>query len=448
MPTIEVKHVARIEGHAGITVVVERQKVKNVKVNIPEGPRLFESLVLGKTPEEAVSIVPRICAICSVSHRLAAINGMERALDLNVPPATRLLRTLMHYGEMVASHSLHVYLLALPDFLGYPNAVAMVDKHGDQVLRALRLKKFGNRIMEVASARFTHGENPNVGGFYRWPSTPEFAELKAEAARLRPDAEEGVELVRGLHYPTSMEDGMTFMCLKPPTETYGFTGTSVLVSSGEERPIDDYRQLTNERVVPHSTAKRCSYNNKPFVVGPLARMNLLGERLHGKAAEAFRRCYSLTWVRNPLYATQARAIEMLFCIEQIPALIDKLAAMPPAKVKAPTKKSGAAVGAVEAPRGTLYHYYEIRRGRVSGANLIIPTTQNLDAMERHVRVGAENLLKSETRENLELVLEMILRAYDPCVSCSVHRVELKPRRPLAANGRRLTADGGREGRKR
>jgi sulfhydrogenase subunit alpha len=425
MPVIEVKHTARIEGHAGIVVEVERNRVKDVKVTVPEGPRLFETLVIDKTPEETVSIVPRICAICSVSHRLAAINAMERALDIQVPPATRALRTLMHYGEMVESHALHVYLLALPDFLGYPNAVAMTDKYADHVLRGLRLKKFGNRIMEITSARYTHGENPTVGGFHRWIDKKELLEIKAEAQRLLPDGEEAVELMRGLHYPTSMEDGMVFMCLKPPTETYGFLGDNVLISTGEERPIDEYLEMTNEQVKDHSTAKRCLYKGKPFVVGPLSRMNLLGERLHGKAAEAFRRCYSLTWVRNPLYANQARAIELLFCLEAIPALVDKLLEMPAAKIKEPSRKSGAATGAVEAPRGTLYHYYEVTKGRVTDANLIIPTTQNFSAMERHVRVAAENLLKADGKEDMKLVFEMILRSYDPCVSCSAHVVELK-----------------------
>ncbi|MEO0108011.1 MAG: Ni/Fe hydrogenase subunit alpha [candidate division WOR-3 bacterium] len=430
MAVIEVKHTARIEGHAGIWVQVERNRVKDVKVTVPEGPRLFETLVLNRTPEETVSIVPRICAICSVSHRLAAINALERAMELDVPLATHLLRVLMHYGEMIESHALHVFLLALPDFLGYPNAVAMVEKHGDQVLRGLRLKKFGNRVMEITSARYTHGENPTVGGFHRWPSRSELEEIKTEATRLMPDGEEAVELMRGLHYPTSMEDGMVFMCLKPPTETYGFMGERVLISTGEERPIDDYLDLTNEVVVSHSTAKRCSYNKRPYVVGPLARMNLLGERLHGKAAEAFQRCYSLTWVRNPLYANQARAIEILFCLQSIPALVDRLLGMPPAQIRLPERKSGAAAGSVEAPRGTLYHYYAVGKGRVTQANMIIPTTQNFSSMERHVQVAAENLLRAEDSENTKLVLEMILRSYDPCVSCSAHLVDLTGSRPV------------------
>jgi sulfhydrogenase subunit alpha len=421
---IEVKHTARLEGHVGIRVEIERNRVKRVEVPVPEGPRLFETLVLNKTPEEAASITPRICAICSVSHKLASLSSLERSLDIQVPTATRLVRHIMHYGEMIESNALHVFLLALPDFLGYPNAVAMTDKYADQVLRGLRLKKLGNRVMEITSARFTHGENPTVGGFHRWPAKAELLEIKSEAERLLPDAEEAVELMRGLHYPTSMEEGMVFMCLKPRMDTYGFTGDKVLVSTGEEHPIDDYLALTNERVVPHSTAKRCSYNNKPFVVGPLARMNLLGERLTAKAAEAFKRCYSLTWVRNPLYANQARAIEILFCIESLPIMVDRLLAMPPAKIKAPASKSGSRPGAVEAPRGTLYHHYGVTKGRVTAANFIIPTTQNLDSMERHVRVAAETMLKDGRTEDMKLTLEMILRSYDPCISCSAHIVEL------------------------
>jgi sulfhydrogenase subunit alpha len=426
MAKIDVAHVARIEGHAGIDIEIERKKVKKVRVNIPEGPRLFETLVVDKTPEEAVSIVPRICAICSVSHRLAAINAFERGLEVKVPPATRMLRNLMHYGEMIESNSLHVFLLALPDFLGYPNAVAMADKYADQVLRGLRLKKFGNRIMEITSARFTHGENPTVGGFHRWPTRAELLEIKSQAERLVPDGEATVELLRSLHYPTLMEEGITFMCLNPPTETYGFTGDSVLISTGEERSIDDYLKLTNERVVMHSTAKRCSYNGKPFAVGPLARMNLLGERLHGKASDAFKRCYSLTWVRNPLYANQARAIEILFCLEDTVKLADKLLAARTPELKLPPTKSGKAAGAVEAPRGILYHYYEVDRGYVTNADLVIPTTQNLDAIERHLKVAAENLLETEEpkHKDIELLLEMIVRSYDPCVSCSVHLVDL------------------------
>jgi len=440
---IRIPALARVEGHGNILVEFAKGKVKTVNLNIPEGPRLFETLVIGKTPEEVVNIVPRICAICSVSHRYAAIRALERALDIKETKVTNLLRTLMHYGEMIESHSLHAFVLALPDFLGYPSAIAMVDKFAPQVLKALRLKKFGNYIMEIVTARWTHGENPTVGGFGSAPTHAQLLDIKKQAEELIPVAEELVELMRNLHYPTSMEDGMVFMCLKPPTEKYGFVGDKVLISTGEEHPIEKYKELCNERIVAHSTAKRCCYNDKPFVVGALARMNLLGERLHGKASQCFKRCYSLSWIRNPLYGNLAQAIETLFCLEQTPKLIDELlkkekTLASETSIKKPDTKTGKNVGAVEAPRGTLYHYYELNRGLVTNANLIIPTTQNLDAMETHIRIAAQNLIAStigeggqvtpltpQGRKNLELILEMIVRSYDPCISCSVHVVEMQ-----------------------
>jgi sulfhydrogenase subunit alpha len=274
-----------------------------------------------------------------------------------------------------------------------------------------------------------------VGGFGSVPTKSQLLNIKKQAEELIPIAEELVELIRNLHYPTSMEDGMIFMCLKPPTEKYGFVGDLVLVSTGEEHPIEKYKELCNERVVDHSTAKRCRYNDKPFVVGALARMNLLGERLHGKAAQCFKRCYSLSWIRNPLYGNLAQAIELLFCLEQTPKLIDDLLKREKtleveASIQKPSSKTGKNVGAVEAPRGTLYHYYELNRGLVTNANMIIPTTQNLDAMENHIRVAAQNLIANinaspQNRKDLELTLEMIVRSYDPCISCSVHLVELE-----------------------
>ena len=437
---IRIPALARVEGHGNILVEVAKGKIKEVKLNIPEGPRLFESLVIGKTPEEATSIVPRICAICSVSHRYAAIRAFERALDYKESKLTHQLRTLMHFGEMIESHSLHAFALALPDFVGYPSAIAMVDKYAPQVLKALKLKKFGNYVMQTLTARWTHGENATVGGFGLTPTHKQLFDIKLQAQELIPDAEEMVELLRNLHYPTSMEDGMIFMCLKPPTDKYGFVGDRVLISNGEERPIEHYKELCNERIVDHSTTKRCRYNDRPFVVGALARMNLLGERLHGKASEAFKKCYSLSWIRNPLYGNLAQAIETLHCLEEIPHLVDSILKKAKnletdAKIQKPPTGTGKNVGAVEAPRGTLYHYYEVNRGIVTGANLIIPTTQNFDAMEAHIRVAAQNLLANvenkplseytqQERKDVELVFEMIVRSYDPCISCSVHLVDL------------------------
>lgn len=423
---IKIESLARVEGHGGITVDFAEGKLKKVTVDIHEGPRLLETIALGRTPSEVVSLNSRICAICTLSHRYAALRAMEKALEIKVDKKTQLLRNLMHCGEMIESNALHVFLLALPDYLGYPSAVHMVPEYAEDVQAGLRVKKFGVRLMELTSGRPIHGENPVIGGFGKFPDKAELLKFKYEAESLIPDAERGVEILRNLQQPTFMEEGMTFMCTKPEHDRFGWVGDRILTSTGEEFNVWDYRKLTNERVVPHSMAKRSRYKNKPYVVSALARFNLLGERLNGLAGEHFRRCYNLSWIRNPMYNNIAQAIETVWALEEVPRLVDKLVAIEedPATL-APARDKGSGSGAVEAPRGTLYHHYEIADGKVIRADVITPTAQFLDMMEAHIRVGAQNLIKEGATDDIELKLEMIARSYDPCISCSTHLVRVR-----------------------
>ena len=422
---IKIESLARVEGHGGITVDFKEGKLRKVTVDIHEGPRLLETIALGRVPSEVVILTCRICAICTLSHRYAALRAMEKALEITVSPKVQLMRDLMHCGEMIESNSLHVFLLALPDYLGYPSAVHMVPEYLEDVQAGLRVKKFGVKLMELTSARPIHGENPVIGGFGKFPSKSELLRFKYEAESLIPDAERGVEILRNLRQPTYMEEGMTFMCVKPEHERYGWVGDRILTSTGEEFNAWDYRKLTNERVVPHSMAKRSRFNDKPYFVGALARFNLLGERLDGAAGEHFRRCYNLSWIRNPMYNNVAQAIETVWALEEIPRIVDQLIAYEedPEIVK-PSRDKGAGSASVEAPRGVLYHHYEIGGGQVVHADVITPTAQFLDMMEEHIRVAAENLVKEGDTENIELKLEMVARAYDPCISCSTHLVKV------------------------
>lgn len=422
---IKIESLARIEGHGGITVNIKEGKLENVTVDIHEGPRLLETIALGRTPSEVVSLNCRICAICTLSHRYAALRAMEKALEIKVPLKVELMRELMHCGEMIESNALHVFLLALPDYLGFPSAVHMVPEYAADVQAGLRVKKFGVRLMELTSARAVHGENPVIGGFGKYPSKSELLRFKYEAESLIPDAERGVEIMRTLHQPTFMEEGMTFMCTKPEHDRYGWVGDRILTSTGQEFNVWDYRKLTNERVVPHSMAKRSRFNGKPYAVSALARFNLLGERLDGLAGEYFRRCYNLSWIRNPMYNNVAQAIETVWALEEVPRLIDRIIAIEEdPDIVPPARDKGAGSGAVEAPRGTLFHHYEVADGKVIRADVITPTAQFLDMMEEHIRVGVGNLIKEGNLDNIELKLEMIARSYDPCISCATHLVKV------------------------
>jgi sulfhydrogenase subunit alpha len=423
---LNVQALARVEGDGGITVTLDGKKVKSVTLDVHEGPRLIEQLVKGMTPQDDLNVVPRICAICTLSHRFAAIRGLEKALAITPPEKAQLTRELMMLGENVESNSLHTYMLALPDFLGYPSAIAMLNDYGDDVKRALRLKKFGNHVMEVTSGRIVHGENPIIGGFGKYPSRKALDEIKVKSQELIPDAVRDVELFASLTYPAYSEAEMVFMSVNAPKKKYGYYGDTILISNGKETSCEDYRKLTNERVVPHSFAKRSKFNEKTFTVGANARMVNMGKRLDGQAADMFKEHYNDRWLKNPLYNNLAQAIEMLWSLEHLPEACDAVAALDDPKTEQPTRLTGSGTGAVEAPRGTLYHHYELKDGLIEVADIITPTAQNLDDIELHMRLCAERMLaEGKSDPEVRLGLEMVARAYDPCISCATHLVKLK-----------------------
>jgi sulfhydrogenase subunit alpha len=423
---IEIGALSRVEGHAGIFVEIEKNKVKNVQVRIYEGPRLIEELVKGKTPQEDLNIVCRICAICTLSHRYAAIRAHEKALDIKVPEKVKLLRTLMHYGEMIESHSLHIFFLSLPDLYKVSSILNLLETHRTWVEIGLKLKKFGNKIMAVTSGRMIHGENPVIGGFGKYPSNEELKEIRKEAEELIGDSVKTVEFLRTFSFPDFFEEETLFMAVKSEDGRYGFAGDKIVMSNGEERDIEEYKDLTNERVVPHSICKRSSYKNKPYSVGALARVNIFGEKLDGEAGKCYSRCYSNRWKRNPLFNIIAQGIEIVFCLEKIPSLVDKIVSLENPAIVLPNKLDGEATGAVEAPRGTLYHHYRIKKGLIEEADIITPTAQFLDDTEKYIRLAVENWALP-SMEKLEFMLETIARSYDPCISCSTHLVELRVR---------------------
>ncbi len=426
MKTLEVVPLARVEGDGGITVTLDGKKVKSVTLDIHEGPRLIEQLVKGMTPEDDINVVPRICAICTLSHKYAAIRGLERALAITPPEKAQLMRDLMMLGENVESNSLHTFLLALPDFLGYSSAIAMLNDYGDDVKRALRLKKFGNHVMEVTSGRIVHGENPGLGGFGKYPSKKQLSEISLRSKELVPDAIRAVELFSSIEYPEYSEVETTFMSVNAPNKKFGLAGDSILISNGKETNADDYKKLTSERVVPHSFAKRSVYKDKSFTVGANARLINMGKRLDGQAGDLFKEYYSDRWLRNPLLNNLAQAIEMVWALESIPETTEKIASLDDPARAEPTRVTGSGTGAVEAPRGILYHHYDVKDGLIETADIITPTAQNLDDIEVHMKACAEKLLaEGKKDEELLLPLEMIARAYDPCISCATHLVRLK-----------------------
>ena len=421
---IEVESLPRVEGHGGILVEMDGKKVTNVQFNVLEGPRLIETLTVGKTPQEDISLVCRICAICTLSHRYAAIRALERALGIQVPEKTQLTRTLMHMGEMVESHSLHIFFLSLPDLLNKPSAIALLDQFGAEVGMALRTKKLGNLVMSTVSDRMIHGENPTMGGFGRFPTREQLLTIKKETEELIPFGIKTIELLSTFTLPSFFESDTVYAALDPEDGKFGLAADRLILSNGEKKSVEEYKSVATEKVVKHSFAKHSLYNGKPFSVGSLARVNLLGERLEGEAGRYFKKVYNPRWKKNPLYCIMAQAVEMLFALEQIPPLVDKIIALKDPEFVRPTRDHGEATGAVEAPRGTLYHHYRLKDGRIAEADIITPTAQNFEDIERYFRLAAENL-PDDYKGDPKAILETIARSYDPCISCATHLVEVR-----------------------
>jgi sulfhydrogenase subunit alpha len=427
MKVVGIDHLARVEGNGGIHATIDGKVVSDVKFTINEGPRLIEKLVLGRTPEEDASMSPRICAICTCSHKNAVLRALENAMDVKISRKAYLLRELMHMGEFVESHSLHTFYLALPDFLGFPNAIAMASEYEFEVKIALEMKHYGNHIMKVTNWRFIHGENAVVGGFGKWPTTEELQFIKERAIQFMPFVFKTVDLFCGIDYPGSTVAETQYICCEPGEGKYGFWGDEILVSSGETFFRDDYQKVTNEFVVPHSYAKHSRYNGKPFSVGALARIVNLGERLEGEAGRMYQKYYNEGWKTNPFYHNPSRSLEILYAFERIPALVDEFLAL---SDEAPrleyTAQDGKGTGLVEAPRGLLIHHHEVTDGKVSYADIITPTAQNAGDIERYGLTAAQALLdQGKGDEDIRKHLDMVVRAFDPCISCSAHMAKVR-----------------------
>ena len=426
MKRISVNPLARVEGNGGISATIDGKAITDVKFTINEGPRLIEKLTVGRTPEEDVSISPRICAICSISHKNAVLRAMENALSVEVPPKVVLMRELMHMGEMIESHSLHLYYLALPDYVGFPNAIAMASKYDLEVKIALEMKNFGNHLMKVIGGRYIHGENPVIGGFGKFPAEQELQWIKSRAIQFMPFVSKTLNLFCELDYPDSPEDETVYACCDPGENKYGFWGEKILLSTGERFFRDDYKKLTNEFVVSHSFAKRSRYNGKPYSVGALARVNVIGERLKKESGKMYKKYFNDRWKKNPLFHNAAQALEILYCFERIPELVDEIAQYSEDPSIVPYKtKEGAGTGLVEAPRGLLIHHHEIKDGLVHHVDIVTPTAQNAEDIERYCYIAAQKLLDSGKEEDqIRDRLELVVRAFDPCISCSAHMAKV------------------------
>jgi sulfhydrogenase subunit alpha len=419
--TISVDHLARVEGHGGITVVLDGEGVSKVEFDIFEGIRLFEGLVRGAAVEDVTGIVSRICAICSHGHSVTSLMAIENALGVEVSPQTRKLRDLVYQGSNIESHALHVFCLALPDLLGQPSVISIAALLPEAVKTALRLKKLGNLIQEVVGGRAVHPVNYVIGGFGKTPTTDELLGLKTALEAGLQDCRAVLDVLKGVPVPEFVSEPVRCAAIVPEDEAF-FFGDSIQVSGGPRIPMHEYRSLTNEHIVAHSHAKRSSHEGKSYMVGALARLTINGDRIGGLARTAWEQLRLAVPSNNIVANNIAQAVEMIYSVEHALKLVDDLlepGIQPESPVPYKVRESRGAAG-TEVPRGALFYSYEIdAQGRIAAADVITPTAQNLNNAEDQMRAtalqgggAADDVLRHR--------FEIVARAYDPCISCSVH----------------------------
>ena len=418
---------ARVEGEGAMFVRLEGDRVEDVQLRIYEPPRLFEALLRGRDLAEAPDITARICGICPVAYQTSACQAMEDALGISVPDRIRALRRLIYCGEWLESHGLHLYLLHAPDFLGYESGFAMARDLPEVVERGLRTKKTGNRLITTIGGREIHPVNVRVGGFFRALRRDELMPLRPALEQARADAVETVEWTASLPFP-ELERDYEFVALRSPAEEYPIDRGRIVSSRGIDVAPSGFDETFEELQVPHSNALHSRVRGRgSYLAGPMARFNLNLDRLSPIARDAAERAGIGSGCRNPFQSIVVRAVEILYACDEALRLIDSYEAPEQPWVEGPPRPA-VGHGVSEAPRGLLYHRYEIGGdGEITAAKIVPPTSQNQQAIEEDLREFVQENLTLDDDE-LTLRCEQAIRNYDPCISCATHFLRLEVRR--------------------
>jgi coenzyme F420-reducing hydrogenase alpha subunit len=424
--TIKVDYLARVEGEGGLKVVVRDGAVESAELSIFEPPRFFEAFLRGRAFTEAPDITARICGICPVAYQMSAVHAMENALGVTVTGPLRDLRRLIYCGEWIESHTLHIYMLHAPDFLGYHGAIEMAREHGDAVRRGLELKKAGNEVIALLGGREIHPINVRVGGFYRTPRRRELAPLAELLKWAREAALETVRWTAAFDFPDRERD-YEFVALRQ-TQEYPFNEGRVVSNRGLDIPASEYDEHFEESHVERSTALHSRIRGRgSYLCGPLARYSLNFDRLSPLAQQAARDAGLGPTCSNPYRSIVVRAVEVLFACDEALRIIDAYEE-PDRPFVAIGPRAGTGYAATEAPRGLLYHRYRLLDdGTIGDARIVPPTSQNQASIEEDLASFIGGFLDLPD-EQLRHRCEQTVRNYDPCISCSAHFLRLEMNR--------------------
>jgi coenzyme F420-reducing hydrogenase alpha subunit len=432
---INVPVLARVEGEGALDLTIRAGRIDTLQLRIFEPPRLFEKFLEGRSYREVPDIVARICGICPVAYQMSASHAIEAIFGTEPGPWVRAMRRLFYCGEWIESHALHIHLLAAPDFLGFNSAIEMAAEYPDEVRRGLRLQGLGNTILRTLGGRSVHPVGVRIGGFFHAPDKAVMDALLNECREVLPEVELLMQWVAGLELPEDEQDFVSVALHHP--EEYPFNEGRIISSDGLDIDIADYQHYFRETHEAHSTALHAHYypdgyaedkTGKPYLVGPLARVNLNFEQLPQAVRDNLQKTGIRFPSRNMFHSALARAAEIHFALLEAIRLLEQYEPADPPYVEV-MPKAGVGYGCTEAPRGILWHRYELdEKGDVVRAAITPPTSQNQARIEEDLKCSLEKLGLDSPEEALRLHGEKVIRNYDPCISCATHFLTVNVRR--------------------
>ena len=421
---IKVDYLARVEGEGALYLKIEDNKLKDVKLKIFEPPRFFEGFLKGRNHTEAPDLTARICGICPISHQMSSVCAIENAFGIKVDGSLSKLRRLMYCGEWISSHALHVYMLHAPDFLGYESAIHMAADHPAEVERGLQLKKAGRQIQDFLGGRSIHPISMRVGGFHKVPSKRDLQTLKKPLEKGREAALETVRWVSTFNFP-ELERKYTFVAVRHP-DKYGINEGNIVSSDGLDIDARDFEKIFEEHHAEHTNALQSviKETQKSYHVGPMARYALNFDKLPPHIQKIAKEAGLGEVCSNPFKSIIVRSIEILYAFEEALRIIDDYVEPKSSCVEYEIKAAARGCAATEAPRGLVYHRYDLdKKGDIKEANIRPPTAQSQKVIEEDLWHFVEKYIDLPD-EKLKWQAEQAIRNYDPCISCSVHFLKL------------------------
>lgn len=423
---LSIADISKIEGKTTCDIKVSDGKVEEVKFAIAEYKRFYTQAIRGKDIIALPQLTARICGTCSNAHLLCAIKAVENAVGLIPSGQTVLLRKLLNYGLIIRDHGLHLYVFVLPDLFGR-DSILDFDENKKEEHKYLddtfKVKAAGNNLGKTVGGRSVHAPFASVGGFTRLPTKQDLDKCKEELKAIRPVVIDLIDLFATRDFTLKRED-IDFAALSD--SEYSFLYGDLIRSDGSKISVAQYGEFLERVVIPYSHASGYKFGGKVYMVGALARLNLARNNLHPKTKSDAKKYLDLFPSKNIFHNNLAQAIEILHAIDSAIDIINNLK-MTDEKPIIPKRRRGIGIGAIEAPRGTLYYKLEVDDlGKIKTGQIVVPTGQNQIGIEGSIRQYlTQNIESLADKETVEHEVEKIVRAYDPCMSCASHFLKIK-----------------------